>query len=236
MAESEAVSLETGVAAHGSLAGQHQKPHPGCNILFLCRDNSALSIMAQALLGRCEGRGFRAFSAGSHPANEVHPIAADLLKANGIWSRALKPKDCGRFLDHDSPSVDFVISLGAQAPAGMPSSWPGDPQVLHWRISEPRADGSQKENLLAFRKTFTELETRIKLFVLVNERKARKKISAQSTTGFPQPAHPVLANAHMDRTVKLDENRPHVGHGAKGIGQARSHSQTIGNDRRFVSE
>jgi len=178
MAQSESVSHEAGAAARGSLAGQHQKPDPSCKILFLCRDNSALSIMAQALLNRWEGRGFRAFSAGSHPAAEVHPIAADLLKANGIWSKALKPKDCGRFLDQDSPPVDFVISLGSQAPGGMPSSWPGNPLVLHWRISEPRADGSQKENLLAFRKTFTELETRVKLFVLVNERKARKKIAA----------------------------------------------------------
>jgi hypothetical protein len=60
----------------------------------------------------------------------------------------------------------------------MPSSWRGDPRVIHWRISEPRADGGQKENIRAFRKTFTELETRIKLFVLVNERKARKQIAA----------------------------------------------------------
>jgi arsenate reductase len=178
MAESELVSHEAGVMARGRSAGQHRMPDPSCNILFICRDNSALSILAQALLNRWEGRGFRAFSAGSHPAVEIHPIAADLLKANGIWSQALKPKDCDRFLDQDSQPVDFVISLGSQAPAGMPSSWPGNPQVLHWRISEPRADGSQKENLRAFRKTFTELETRIKLFVLVNERKARKKVAA----------------------------------------------------------
>jgi arsenate reductase len=179
MAESEPVSHEAaGVGARGNLAGQQQKPHPRCNILFLCRDNSSLSIIAQALLNHWQARGFRAFSAGNHPAAEVHPIAADLLKANGIWSQALKPKDCSRFLDHDSPPVDFVISLGSQAPEGMPSSWPGNPQVLHWRISEPRADGSQKENLRSFRKAFTELETRIKLFVLVNERKARKKVAA----------------------------------------------------------
>ena len=74
--------------------------------------------------------------------------------------------------------MDFVISLGSRAPDGMPSSWPGNPRVIHWRISEPQTDGSQKENLRAFRKAFTELETRIKLFVLVNERKARKKIAA----------------------------------------------------------
>ena len=178
MSESEPVSHEAAIVAPGILARQRSKPNPRCKILFLCRDNSALSIIAQALLNRSEGQGFRAFSAGSQPAVEVHPIAAALLKANGIWSQALEPKDCGGFIGQDAPPVDFVISLGAQPPDGMPSSWPGNPRVMHWRISEPRADGSSKENLRAFRKTFAELETRIKLFILVNERKARKKVAA----------------------------------------------------------
>jgi len=178
MLESEPVSNESAVAARGILAGQRSEPNPRCTVLFLCRDNSALSIIAQALLNRWEGQGFRAFSAGSLPAVEVHPLAAALLKANGIWSQALEPKDCGRFIGQGAEPVDFVISLGAQRPDGMPSSWPGNPRVMHWRISEPRADGSQKDNLRVFRKTFTELETRIKLFVLVNGRKARKKVAA----------------------------------------------------------
>ena len=175
--ESQPVFYEAPVPAQGIPARQRSKPTPGCKILFLCRDNSALSIIAQALLNRWEGQGFRAFSAGSQPTVEVHPLAAALLKANGIWSQALEPKDCGGFIGRDATTVDFVISLGAQPPDGMPSSWPGNPRVMHWRINEPRADGSPKEKMSAFRKTFTELETRIKLFVLVNERTARKKVA-----------------------------------------------------------
>ena len=178
MTENEPLSHELGEAERAGVGRQRPKPDPRCNILFLCPDNSALSIIAQAVLNRWEAKGFRAFSAGSQPAVEVHPLAADLLKANGIWSQALQPKDCGGFLGHDAPPLDFVISLGSRAPDGMPSSWPGNPRVIHWRISEPRVDESKKETMHAFRKTFTELETRIKLFVLVNERKARKKIAA----------------------------------------------------------
>jgi protein-tyrosine-phosphatase len=178
MPENEPLTHETGAAAAGNLEQQRPDPDPRYHILFLCRDNSALSIIAQALLNRSERSGFRAFSAARHPALEVHPLAAQLLKTNGIWSEALRPKDCARFLGQDAPPVNFVISLGTQAPDGMPSSWPGNPRVMHWRISEPRDEGNRKENLSAFRKAFTELETRIKLFVLVHERKARKKIAA----------------------------------------------------------
>jgi hypothetical protein len=74
--------------------------------------------------------------------------------------------------------MDFVISLGSQAPDGLPSSWPGNPRVIHWRISEPRVDERLAESVRALRKTFRELETRINLFVLVNQRETLRKIAA----------------------------------------------------------
>ena len=50
------------------------------SILFLCTGNSARSILAESLLNHW-GRGkFRAFSAGSFPKGQVHPMAVELLK------------------------------------------------------------------------------------------------------------------------------------------------------------
>jgi len=148
------------------------------NVLFLCPDNSAGSIIAEALMKRWGDDSFRAFSAGSRPGTEVHPMAMDILKAQRIWDQGLQPKGCEEFLRQDGPRMDFIISMGDHPPDGLPAQWPGNPRVFHWRISEPIVDGKPAEKSHAFRRTFAELETRIKLFILVNEKEAMKRSAA----------------------------------------------------------
>jgi len=160
-------------------AGRRRPDFADCrNVLFLCPDNSAMSIIAEAILSRWEGKRFRAFSAGTRRALEVHHLAADLLRANRIWRPGFRPKDCAEFLNQDAPRMDFVISLGYQAPDGLPSTWPGNPRIIHWRISEPKVEGRPAENMGALRRTFSELETRINLLVLVNQRETLRKTAA----------------------------------------------------------
>lgn len=74
--------------------------------------------------------------------------------------------------------MNFVISVGERRPEDLPVHWPGSPSIIHWRISEPIVDDNPAKTALAFRRTFGELENRIKLFILVYERERVKKAAA----------------------------------------------------------
>lgn len=145
-------------------------------VLFLGPDNSVSSIMAEALLKRWGGDDFRAFSAGITPG-EIHPLAADLLKTCNVWDQALRSKSCDEFLLPDAPTMDFIVTVGGQPPVGMPTRWPGRPQVIHWRITDPLVEGRPKDRTYSFKTAFRELETRIKLFVLVYRRETTRGIA-----------------------------------------------------------
>jgi protein-tyrosine-phosphatase len=161
-----------------AVADSAKKTNDCYNVLFVCSDNSVHSIIAEAILKRWSGKDFRAFSAGIHPASEIHPLAIDLLKTQRLWEQDFQTKGCNEFLKHEAPSVNFVISIGEQLLKDLPADWPGNPRIFHWHISDPTVDGKPAERAIAFRRTFRELENRIRLFILVHERENMKKAAA----------------------------------------------------------
>ena len=140
--------------------------HDHFNVLFLCTGNSARSILAEACLNR-EGRGrFTAYSAGSHPKGEVHPMAIEFLKRANYDTSGLRSKSWDEFAAPGAPKMDFVFTVCDSAAAEACPVWPGQPMTAHWGVPDPAAvEGSDTEKALAFAEAYRMLNNRISIFV-----------------------------------------------------------------------
>ena len=135
------------------------------NVLFLCTGNSARSIMAEAILNDLGKGKFKAFSAGSHPAGNVNPLALELLEKNRLLTTGLHSKNWNEFSRPGAPFMHFVFTVCDQAAAEPCPVWPGQPMTAHWGIHDPAAiQGPIEEKRKAFLRAYTELYRRISLF------------------------------------------------------------------------
>lgn len=141
-------------------------PKQALNVLFLCTGNSARSILAEAYLNYQSDRRFRAYSAGSHPAGKVNPFALELLERNRIITDGLRSKSWDEFARPGAPQLDFVFTVCDNAAGEACPLWPGQPVTAHWGVADPAAvQGSDERKRKAFLDAFTQLSTRIRLFL-----------------------------------------------------------------------
>jgi protein-tyrosine-phosphatase/DNA-binding transcriptional ArsR family regulator len=136
------------------LATARLAPQPA---LFVCTRNSARSQLAAALWRHRTAA--PATSAGTHPANRVHPEAVAAARRAGLDLGSSVP----RTLDQAGPHPDLVITVCDQAHEELvPTSqtWP------HWSIADPVAIGSPE----AFDAAVRELSDRIEALLVRTER------------------------------------------------------------------
>lgn len=138
------------------------------NVLFLCTGNSARSIMAEALLRHWGGGHLTAFSAGSHPAGEPHPIALERLQARGVGIDGLRSKSWDEFANPHAPIMDLVITVCDAAANESCPVLPGSPLRLHWGLPDPSAAlGDDAAKQAAFQTVCDQLEQRIAQLVTI---------------------------------------------------------------------
>lgn len=135
------------------------------NVLFLCTGNSARSIIAEVVLNRL-GRGrFKAYSAGSQPKGQVHPLALQVLRLAHYDASDLRSKSWEEFATPDAPKLDFVFTVCDNAAKEVCPIWPGQPMTAHWGLPDPAtAVGTEAERQLAFADAFRMLSNRISIF------------------------------------------------------------------------
>jgi protein-tyrosine-phosphatase/DNA-binding HxlR family transcriptional regulator len=116
--------------------------------LFICTHNSARSQLAAALWR--ERTGLPAESAGTHPADRVHPGAVAAARRAGMDITSAHP----RALDPADTRADVVVTVCDRAyeELGVQPAW------LHWSVPDPVASGRAR----AFDATLTELDQRIR--------------------------------------------------------------------------
>lgn len=134
------------------------------NVLFLCTGNSARSILAEAILNKLgEGR-FKAYSAGSQPKGEVHPMALSVLEGFGFDTTGFRSKSWDEFAAQGTPVFDFIFTVCDNAAGEACPVWIGHPMTAHWGIEDPAAvEGEGQRD--AFMQALRYLQNRIALFL-----------------------------------------------------------------------
>ena len=136
------------------------------NVLFICTQNSARSILAEALLNHFGGGRFRGHSAGSFPSGTVNPLALATLERLHVPSTGARSKNWDEFAQAGAPEMDFVFTVCDNAAGEVCPIWPGQPMSAHWGVPDPSAaEGTPEAVDKAFRDTALILKRRIELLL-----------------------------------------------------------------------
>jgi arsenate reductase len=136
------------------------------NVLFICTGNSARSILAEAIMNQLGGGNFKAYSAGSQPRGEVHPLTIETLSERKFDVSTLRSKSWDEFAQADAPQMDFIFTVCDNAGGEVCPLWPGHPVTAHWGFPDPAAvEGSIEVKRAAFAKTFREISQRLRIFL-----------------------------------------------------------------------
>lgn len=137
------------------------RPH---SVLFLCTGNSARSILAEALLNHHGAGRFKAYSAGSQPKGQPHPMALQVLEHAGIATDGYSSKSWHEFAGPDAPPIDIIITVCDNAAGESCPVWPGRPVAAHWGIEDPAAVEGEGQQA-AFEHAMHYLHNRISLLL-----------------------------------------------------------------------
>jgi arsenate reductase (thioredoxin) len=107
------------------------------NVLFLCTGNACRSQIAEGFLPDYGDDKFSAYSAGTAPAERVHPLAVEAMAEKGIDISRQEPKDVGQYLGRLAVRHLIIVCSGANEKC--PRIFTGMLNRLFWPFDDPAA-------------------------------------------------------------------------------------------------
>jgi protein-tyrosine-phosphatase len=99
-------------------------------VLFVCRQNAGRSQMSQALFAQAADGKHHAMSAGTTPAQQVHPEVTEVMRELGIELADTKPQ----LLTHElAEEADIVITMGC----GDECPFIPGKRYIDWELPDP---------------------------------------------------------------------------------------------------
>ena len=131
------------------------------SVLILCTGNSCRSQMAEGFL-RSFGSSFDVYSAGTKPAESVHPLAVKVMREEWVDISLYKPKSVDEFLQKP---FDYVITVCDAAKESCPLFTGKVEHRLHIGFDDPaEVTGTQEEKLSEFRRVRNEINLQFRKF------------------------------------------------------------------------
>lgn len=141
-------------------------------VLILCTGNSCRSQMAEEWVNAELGESWQACSAGTRPADRVHPLAVRAMAEVGVDLSQARPEVVDAYLDEP---WNLVITVCDSARETCPV-FPAPVEQIHISFVDPvGAVGSDEERMAVFRAVRDEIRDR-----LVPEVKRRSSVIAAS--------------------------------------------------------
>jgi arsenate reductase (thioredoxin) len=100
------------------------------NVLFVCIQNAGRSQIASALFDRAAAGAHAARSAGSNPAEQVHPEVVEVMRELDIDVADRVPRRLGRA---DAEWADVVVTMGC----GDACPYIPGKRYIDWQLDDP---------------------------------------------------------------------------------------------------
>jgi arsenate reductase len=118
-------------------------------VLFVCKQNAGRSQMSQVLFDRVANGRHESRSAGTRPAEQVHPVVVDAMREEGVDLAARRPQE---LTDALAQWADVVVTMGC----GEECPYIPGKKYIDWDLTDP--DSKSLDDVRAIR---DDIKTRV---------------------------------------------------------------------------